>query len=99
MTPHEKWVARTMLARGWEPFAVEEILGIERKHKRRPSGNANRVTPDEVKRMLEMRAQGMSFTRIGVMLGRDHSCVSYWCRKAEREERECADIRTILTGD
>ena len=86
MTPHEKWVARTMLARGWELFAVEEVLGMEPKHKRRPSGRANRVTPDEVKRMVEMRAQGMSYTRIGVMMGRDHSCVSYWCRKVEIEK-------------
>ena len=103
MTPYERWVARTMLARGFEPSDVEDALGLARygpagpTHRRRPSGRANPVTADEIERMIEMRAQGMSCTRIGVAMGRDHSTVSYWLRKMEMEGTTCADTWITTT--
>ena len=99
MTPHEEWVARTMLARGFEPFEVEDALGLAcygpvRPHKNRPSGSANPVTPAEVERMAVLRARGMTYRQIGTAVGRDRSTVGYWIKKMEEE---CADTQTTKT--
>lgn len=104
MTPHEEWVARTMLARGFEPFEVEDALGLARyepahppappKVRRRPTGSANPVTHDEVRRMAEMRARGMTYRQIGTAVGRDRSTVGYWMKKMEEE---CADTPATKT--
>ena len=47
------------------------------------TGN-KRSTEAEVKEMIRLRNEGFSFPRIGRFLGRDHSTVIYWIRKAEK---------------
>jgi len=99
MTPHERWVARTMLMRGFEPSEVEDALGIARYgpvrgRKNRPSGKANPITPEEVERMAALRARGMTYRQIGTAVGRDRSTVGYWMKKMEEE---CADTPATKT--
>ena len=96
MTPHEEWVARTMLARGFEQFEVEDALGLARygpvrPRKNRPSGRANPVRAEEVERMAVLRAQGMTYRQIGTAMGRNRSTVGYWLKKMEKAKGEpCA---------
>ena len=84
MTPHEEWVARTMLVRGWEPWEVADALGHPRpRAQRAPHCRLNEYDGEVIVRMW---TEGYTITAIALEVGASPKAVSMW---AARHRDEC----------
>ena len=107
MTPHERWVARTMLLRGWREYEVADVLGLSVRRVSRVM--YRRITSDDAETIARMWAEGRTIPDIAREMGVSPRSVSMWAsrhrdqcpaRYANRQTKEdepCVGTQTTAT--